>query len=645
MLTGSRLCAIIRENPSLSSQLASMKNWVVARGSRQQGQGSPPGPSLPPLLSAMSRWLKDHQRLVLTVLVMTSLLLRLGYFLEISRGPCLWQHLWDQTDMNFFDSWARDIAAGDWLTNKSLHPHHIWHKLIAEAYFRRHPEAVSDLAGASLADGTRADAARVLWDRWYGGKTFHQEPLYPYLIALTYRAFGADVRWVFLWQLLLGVASNVLVYLIARRYFGEVVAAVAGLLAVLCGPLLFYEMILLRESLTTFMWLSLVYLTGSALARGGWRWWALTGLGCGLAILLRVTFLLYYQGVLGLLIYRQRGTPRILLQSLVVLVGGLVICLLPAVARNVAVGAPPLSLQSVGAIDFIWGNAEDYHPEPGLGGFISMHSVTIMDHTGGTFLPAATESLKTHPHLWSYLHQLWGKFAMIWHWYEFPDNANFYYYRLHSMVLRYLPVTVFLLAPLSLLGLALALGLRLSCGPLYLALASNVVTMLLIFVISRLRVPLLALLLPFAALALVQITGLVLARRLPLSAAALAALLLLSWWTTRPLPGWRPLIRPVDYQVAYFYYDRLVKEAIEKDNWARAAEILKDSLRFEPAQIRQMSKSFPAIDQDEARLASLYAVVHSNYALALQRSGQEKAALKEKQRALELLQAVQGNKE
>jgi len=617
-----------------------MKSSARARKVGPQAGVAPGEPLSPGFLSDASRWLESHRRLVLAVLVAAALLLRLGCFLELNQGPCLWQHLWDQIDMNFFDFWARDIAAGDWLSNKSLHPHHIWHQQVAEAYFRLHPDAAAALGKATLADGAPADAARVLWDRWYGGKTFHQEPLYPYLVALTYWALGPDVRWVFLWQLLLGAAGVVLVYLLARRYFGELAGAVAGLLAVLCGPLLFFEMILLRESLTTFMWLSLVYLGGLALARGSWRWWGLTGLACGLAVVLRMNFILYWLGLGGLLWYRQRAAPRVLRRSLAALLGGLVFCLLPVVARNVAVGAPPLSLQSVGAITFICANAEDYHPDSEFGFFISKHSLSIMEHSGGRFWPAAVETLKTHPNLWTYLKQLWGKFAMVWHWYEVPSNENFYYYRLHSDVLRYLPITFSLLAPLSLVGLALAAGRRLPCGPLYLAVACNLVTLLSSYVISRYRLPLLALLLPFAALALVQTSEWLLARRWALSAAAVAALVALSLWTMRPLSADQPLIRPEDYMVDFLIFDPSGRRAVEQDDWPQVAEVLKRSLQFEPPAVREMGKWRLPRGEGELKLASWYAVVHSQYAQVLQKVGREKEFQEQEQRALELFSAA-----
>jgi tetratricopeptide (TPR) repeat protein len=579
------------------------------------------------------RWLMKNQALVLAVIVIASVLLRIGYFLELNRGPCVYQHRWDQTDMNFFHIWAQDIAAGDWLTNKPLHPYHYWQQMFAKEYFHQFPEAA---AGAG--PPSPIDPGKALFNRWYGGKVFQQEPLYPYLVALTYKVFWPDVRWVFVWQMLLGVGSNLLVYLIARRYFGVIVAAVAGLLAVLCGPMLFYEMILLRESLILFTGLGLVYLTEITLARRTWRWWLLLGLACGLAVLLKTTFLAFFFGALGLLVYRHRVSLRALLGAMAALTGGLVLCLLPLIARNVAVGVPPWSLQSVAAISFINANVEDFQPEINPGFYVSYkHGPRIMAETGGQLLSAMVAALKTHPNPWSYFKQLQGKWAMVWHWYEVPNNENFYYYSLHSRVLNSLPVTFFLLAPLSLAGLALALGQRLACGPLYLAVACNISILLLFYVLSRYRLPLLPLLIPFAALTIVQITGWLWTRRLVPGVIAIAALFLLSLWTMRPLPENQALIRPSDYSAPYsYYYNPLLVEAIGKADWSRAAAILKDSLSYEPEVVKQMGTLRPAQSANEAQLASLFAQVHNNLGVALAAQGKMDQAIAQYAEALSL---------
>jgi hypothetical protein len=322
----------------------------------------------------------------------------------------------------------------------------------------------------------------------------------------------------------------------------------------------------------------------------------------------------------------------------------MILCLLPVIGRNLAVGAPPLSLESVGPITFICYNAEDYPPEIGFNIDLK-YAPRIMGRTGGAFVAAAVETLKTHPTPWSYLNLLWRKFALIWQWYEIPNNTNFYYYRLHSKVLRYLPVTFLLLAPLSIMGLALAIGLGIPCWPLYLSVISNVAVLLLSGALSRFRVPLMALLLPFAGLTLVQIAPWVWNRQTAIGLAAIEGLLLLSLWTMRPLPEHQPLIRAYDFTIPYsFYYNRLEQQAIHKDDWPRAAEILKDFLLYEPAAVKEMCHSRPPWTEEEAMLAKWFANVHRRYAQALQKTGRAEAAREEEKCALKLLQASQGHR-
>jgi hypothetical protein len=221
-------------------------------------------------------WWAGQTPLILAAVLVVSVAVRIVYYVEISGSPLRLQHQWDQTDMSYYDAWARDIAAGDWLSRNIAAPLHGWHHEIAEDHFRRqpaelarfqpaaagtvdqffgqHPEANSALEELIEARGKqyvaehpqetkslreRVAACGLLWEEWLGRKRFYQEPLYPYLVALTYKVAGFDVRYVFAWQLLLGVLNNVLIYFVARRYFGATAAAVAALLAALCSPLLY----------------------------------------------------------------------------------------------------------------------------------------------------------------------------------------------------------------------------------------------------------------------------------------------------------------------------------------------------------------------------------------------------------------------
>ena len=245
--------------------------------------------------------LARNRRWVVLAIILLSVLIRVAYFVESSDSPYSGSAQFANTDMQFFDRWGREIARGDWLGARPLHPLHDWHEQVATIHLREH-------GGPQPAD---PEAQRALWNDWYGGTRFHQEPLYPYSIGLTYRLLGANPRIVYSWQMLLGVLSNLLIYFLARRSFSDSVAVVAALMAVGCGPLLFYETLLLRSASITFLGLLTVYVTQSALDRGTRGGYLLAGLCAGLATLLKGTFALLGLGAMALVIWRERRRPRI----------------------------------------------------------------------------------------------------------------------------------------------------------------------------------------------------------------------------------------------------------------------------------------------------------------------------------------------
>src|SRR5215471_5441249 len=217
--------------------------------------------ALSAIVSAMTleERLRAHRRKVMFALLALSIAVRAVYYAELSRGPCLWTHRWTESDNAFFDRWAKDIAGGDWLTDQALHPMVSWNYAIAKMHFTRHPE--------EAATGDEAARATALWDRWYGGKTFHQEPLYAYSIALTYQLFGEDVRWVFLWQMALGVLVNLMLWDLARRYFGETAGALTAVMVIFFAPLYYLELTLVRTTLLTFLAVAMLYQSERALEK------------------------------------------------------------------------------------------------------------------------------------------------------------------------------------------------------------------------------------------------------------------------------------------------------------------------------------------------------------------------------------------
>ena len=584
-------------------------------------------------LERVERRLAGRRGAVLAVVLLLSAAARAAYFVELSASPYVAQHLWDQTDMSFFDEWGARLAAGDWLGRAALHPRHAWQLELARAELAARP-ALSEALGAKPGEPPES-AAPALVDRWYGGATYHQEPLYPWLVGLTYAAAGRDVRHVFAWQLLVGVLANALVWLAARRAFGDLAAAVAAFLAVLCGTLLYFEMQLLRESLLVAASLLLAFWL-AAPPRGA-RGEAALGAAAALAFLLKTSLALWLLPALALRALADRRGARQALARAAATALGAVIVLAPVVARNVAVGAPPLALSGVGAMTFVNANAEDF---PGdVGAFVSRHAGRIVTDADGGLLPSAVAALRTHPGPASYLGQLGRKLAAVFHWYEIPNNANFYAYRAAAPILA-LPVTFLVVAPPGLVGLVLALRHR-PAWPLALVAAGNVAAMLVFYPLSRFRAPLLAALIPFAAFALVSVVRLAASGRRAAAVTAVLATVLLGAWVGRPLPAGRSLLRASDCQVPFaLVYGPRYRAAAEAGRWSEAAGVALRALEREPEAVRSLRPGVLAATDDDRGCAGAYAEFYGLAADALAAAGEPRAAALARRRADELAAAA-----
>lgn len=527
-------------------------------------------------LDWLEAWLARSRPIVWVILLVGSAGIRIVYFAQLNATPLVESEHSTQSDMHYYDDWGRQIAAGDWLSRAVAVPMHRWHHDVAQLYL-----ATRSGEKARLDDESRRAAAEtdsVLWARWMRLPRFYQDPLYPYLIALTYRFVGSNVRFVYVWQLALGVLTNVLIWLLARRYFGDLVALVAAALALLCAPLVFYELLLLRDSTIVFGGLLLTWLAGRAVSRGEWRQFLALGVAVGLACLLKSTFLLFAAGILGALSMRGRASVRPAAAFTI----GVALALSVLAARNTAVGAPPLSLASSGPLTFLSSNDARYPPDVGFG-IEAPLLATFLGDTSGGWISAVRMALGTHT-IDSYVSLIWRKWDRAWHWYEIPNNENFYYMRRQVPVLSWLPVTFWFCAPLALIGMALGLPRFRERWPLYLLLVASVLPLLVFYVLGRFRIPLIGATLPFAAFALVEIIRRSADRRFGAAAMVFAAALVLGGWTGRPLSPDQTLIRTADWISPYtaFFQTRVYAAADARD-WAAAARWYAEFFRgYEP---------------------------------------------------------------
>ena len=203
-----------------------------------------------------------------------------------------------------------------------------------------------------------AQARQLVEVSWVGDKPFWQPPLYPYFLALIYAVSG-DLFWTprFI-QFLLGAASCALVFGIGRQVFGTRVGLLAGAMACLYGPSIYFEGELLPTALAVFLNLLLLLV----LLQPDWgRGQALvSGLVQGLAIvavpnaaLLAPCACLWY----------WKSTERAVRSKLVwcLLFAATASSVVGAVtARNWVVSGEFIPLSWNGGVNFYLGNHPDY---------------------------------------------------------------------------------------------------------------------------------------------------------------------------------------------------------------------------------------------------------------------------------------------
>jgi hypothetical protein len=542
-----------------------------------------------PLPQTAEHRLTRHRRMVLAALLAVAALVRLCVYLELRDGPCLELHRWAESDMHYFHAWGSAIAEGDVLSQSIEPPLHQWHLQIARAAMHADADLGHEVAAAARANGKSRE--RELWTRWCGFRSFYQEPLYPYLLGAIYALCGNDPALVVWLQMLAGLAALAAVFWLTERYFGLLAATCAGGMTGLCGTLVHHEMLLLRETLLVLCGLLLVLLFERCRDVASNQRRLLFGVLASCALLLKFSFAPLVALLLAMLAHRH-GWRATLIPLLTLAFAAF--CVL---ARHLVVDATCFSPASGAAVTFLTSNTSNY--DAGRGGLqVTDQVASIMANAGGNMFEVLRETIATHASMLDWLGLMARKVATALQWYDVPDNSNYYYHSLHSIVLSHLPVTPWLVFSCALPGLIGALWRRPRALPLLCLLALQSFLLAAFPVTGRLRLPLVAAAIPFAGLFAAILLRHVRHLSVPGLPSCMAMLAASTWMLGSQLPPATPLIRPVDFFVPMqVYYWPRDHAAIGAGEMQRARE-----LRCEAAELMRCYLDTPFHPQDRREL-------------------------------------------
>jgi tetratricopeptide (TPR) repeat protein len=519
-----------------------------------------------------------------------ALIIRVLYLIELSRTPMWWALVGDSQQ---YDNWATQIAAGD----------------------------------------------------WFGAHVFYQSPFYPYFLGVVYATIGHSLWAVRILQSLFGAASCVLLATAGREFFDRRVGAVAGILLACYPEAVFSDGLIQKSSIDLLLMTTLLASTGGfARTRRPWMLGVL-GLALGALLLNRENALVLVPILMAWLFVAFRAeAPGRRMAWAGIVAAGILVLVLPVAARNYSLSGELLISTSQFGPNFYIGNhagaSGGYEPlVPGRGNAQAERTdaTTLAEQAmGRSLLPGevsaywfdrAVSDIRQDPWRWTGL--LARKAALVVNAREIVDTESMEEDAEYSWVLRATSWFSFgLLLSAGVAGTWLTRGRWRSLWVLHGMAAAFMGSVVLFYVFSRYRFPVVPIMALMAAAALVELSRVPRTWSIWRAPAVLAVLTsVVSFW---------PLVPPGNVTHLNFgmQLSRLGRPA-EAVAWLeRAVELVPDDVeaRIQLGLVRlDAGATGRAIAEltDVARANPASGPAHAALARALEAGGQREAALRE----------------
>ena len=383
-----------------------------------------------------------------------------------------------------------------------------------------------------------------------GNSVFQKWPLYAYLLGFVFKFISSSISIIYAGQLLLGVLNCVLVFLIAKKFFGSGAGFIAGLLSATYGIFIFYEGLLIYSSLSIFLnslWF-LIFLhikDRLGLARLFWL-----GIFLGVCTVTQANVILLGFMCVFWVIYKEKMRPGVALKNLSFFFAG-VACILAVVAsRNYLVERRFTLLTGNTGLNFFVGN------NPQAGGlflvpeFLTPTAKGMLDESASIVRLEAGPQVKTKE-----ISEFWfektvdfikdnpivftkltlKKLLYLASPNEFIFESEWGYLRDSVGILKFLFTDLTLIMPFAFLGFFVNLKRWRSTIYLYLGIVSFSLSILLFFMQTKFRLVLVPFLIIFASSGIYFLWGKIirektLARKFLFIAIAISLFLLSLWW-------------------------------------------------------------------------------------------------------------------
>ncbi|MDP3024618.1 MAG: tetratricopeptide repeat protein [candidate division Zixibacteria bacterium] len=372
-------------------------------------------------------------------------------------------------------------------------------------------------------------AKEIVSGKLWAKAPFFRAPLYPFFLSFLIKVFGENLYVLRIIQMLFGSFSCVLIYLTGSRIFNSKVALLSSIFACLYAPLIYFDLEFLDTFFIIFMDLLLIYLLLFAQKKPSFFRLFLSGVILGLSATARPNILLFAIFVpLGLIFYfRKEISPKKIFTFILFFAIGVFLVILPVTLVNYFAGKDSVLISWQGGINFYLGNnpqASGYKAvAPGIRTTwygIYYDGINLAEKLSGKKIKLSETSDFWFKQGFDFIFRepfaalkLYAKkIALFLSGYEISENPNIYFFwsdpRNLLKPLLWKKLISFpggILLPLAWLGILLAFKewkkLSLVLGFIF----TYMVSVILFFVNTRFRIPVIPFLLIFSAFAIFKI--------------------------------------------------------------------------------------------------------------------------------------------
>lgn len=398
-------------------------------------------------------------------------------------------------------------------------------------------------------------ARQIAAGDWLGSEPFYQAPLYPYFLGVTMRIVGDHPLAIRFVQALIGAISCVVLASACRRLFSDAAGLTAGCMLALYPPSIFLGTLIQKTVLDELGFAAMIWLISRVRPNKPMIIHAALGVTLAALSLTRENALLLLP-VVAIWVYFVGGGPdaaRLRLARIAALGIGAAAILGVVVWRNYAVCGDWLITTYQGGPNFYIGNNPDANGSyvalsagRGQTRYERIDAIRIAQAALGRELSPrevssfwyrqAFEFVQSEPLRWLRLTAY--KLLLALNAYEIPDSEDQAFYAAHSGLLSGLaPIWHFgVLLPLAIAGFTLMRPMNTESRLIAVIATIFLASTTAFFVLARYRYPLVPLMLPFAAVAAVEIARRVHAREFNSLRYGIAAALIIAIPANWPTP-------------------------------------------------------------------------------------------------------------